>query len=61
MRLGLPDLDAPPPAPWGERVDPGRDTDPQPEEGPEPVQEPWSGQGQPIREPESLPQRWKLH
>ena len=59
----LPDMDAPPPAPWGGDgiASPGQSPEPQPEEDPVPVEEPWTDPKQPIRDPGSMPQRWRLH
>ncbi len=57
----LPDMDAPPPAPWGGGGDAPDREEPQPEDRPVPVQEPWAGENQPIRDPSSPAQRWRLH
>ena len=57
----LADLDAPPPAPWGAQVMPPPDREPMPQEERPPVQEPWSGPLEPIREPGEPAQRWRLH
>jgi hypothetical protein len=58
----LPDMDAPPPAPWGgDGNAPDQNQEPQPEEQPVPVQEPWTEQAQPVRDPSVPAQRWRLH
>ncbi len=62
----LPNLDAPPPAPWGGHGMPPRrgetdEDDPRPEQDRPPVQEPWSGPLQPVREPGQATPRWRLH
>ena len=57
----LPNLDAPPPAPWGGYGLPQNEQEPRPEEERPPVQEPWSGPLQPVREPGQAPDRWRLH
>ena len=58
----LPDMDAPPPAPWGgDGRTPDQNQEPQPEEHPVPVREPWSEQTQPVRDPSAPSQRWRLH
>ena len=59
----LPNLDAPPPAPWGGHGTPQRrdDEQPRPEEERPPVQEPWSGPLQPVREPGQGTPMWSVH
>ena len=61
----LPNLDAPPPAPWGGHGMPQprdqADDEPRPEEERPPVQEPWAGPLQPVRDPGQATHRWRLH
>ena len=51
FQMALSSLDAPPPAPWGGDPREPQDREPLPEENRPPVQEPWTGPVQPVREP----------
>lgn len=55
-----PTLDAPPPAPWGGDIRVPQEREPLPEEDHPAIEEPWSGSGQPIREPSDARSVWRL-
>lgn len=58
--MALPNLDAPPPAPWGGDFWAPQEREPLPEEDRPAVEEPWSGPSQPIREPGDVRRSWRL-
>ena len=57
----LPDLDCQPPPPWIGVVLPVEDQDPYALEDHPPVEEPWAGPIEPVREPGEPAPRWRLH